>query len=406
MSSSHSSQSAGEPPGKEAKYREMVHEMLSLSLRERDVLNKVITWSIRLGHEWAVFSSMEDFAALCGVQRSHVFVVIAGLGEKHLLEKTSRRGALRMRFLPAGILVDPPLRTDSRKLAEILARTQRLNAAGEDFDPDGQAKLALKTPEEQVGDDQASQSRRRGVALLREERQRLGGERTFPVRSPENPGTESPVNRTNETRERTADVHSPAESPVNRTQNGERESSKPDSLRENPENHTVERTGNVRSNPISPVNRTDGSDAAYIGRVPASEHAMHAPSTLPCMPHEHALRHAGSAPEKQRGALRAGLDRSEDRVSIRTLEERLDEEARYALAELEALVGEDAAAYHRTWLLRLNDEGRGSALDAIGEVKYLKNKGEQEKKGWGYLANFLFKKYEAKARKATDQPEN
>lgn len=77
-------------------------------------------------------------------------------------------------------------------------------------------------------------------------------------------------------------------------------------------------------------------------------------------------------------------------MSMDELEGMLDEEARYALDVLEEIVGEGAADYRRTWLLRLCDRWKFQAMRAIGEVKRRKMGGERPRIGWGETANDIF----------------
>jgi hypothetical protein len=352
--------------------------MLSLTRCERDVLNVVITWSVHRGREWAIFPGTDVLSKFCGIKRQSAERTLAALccdekasGEKtkktKLLERSGKRGQLRLRFCAPGIMLDPPTQVDPHDLAGIVSEMERINAMPDGFEPGGQKLLGLQTPEEKLGADQVKRNRERNVEMLREARLKIRGGNVpdpapmqhFVAFEGEAGGSESngmlPTQR---------NVAQPESAECNKMLHKQQDVAQPGAA-EKP--------------------------AAYIrARAPASDHVP--PKSMYHVSehgaeHEHARRVEDEGAEKFRG------------FSPDELESMLDEESSYALGELLAITGPMSASYHRTWLMRLNDRWKVCALKAIGEIKREKIRGGKPKKTWGHWANFLFLQSKAEAQR-------
>ena len=147
--------------GQWARSNQLVNEELDLSPRERALLNVILRWSLKRGREWAEFGGFAHLGGLAEMARTHAAAGVAKLAREGLLQRTSSYGVIRCRFLPSGVFVEPPLQTDPKVFAALVAQAELLNSLPEGFDPDGQRQLALQTVEESVDHDLARLSRER-----------------------------------------------------------------------------------------------------------------------------------------------------------------------------------------------------------------------------------------------------
>jgi DNA-binding MarR family transcriptional regulator len=197
MSPSHSPQ---ELAAKEAACRELINERLVLTLRERGILNVIITWSLARGREWAVFESIGDLGKLSGLDRPHASATLFSLEEKKLLQRIARHRQIKLRFLPTGgELIEPPMRVDPIELTALISKMDALNEVPEGFEFGGQKLLTIETVDERMADDAAGMSYERGLEMLRKFRESGGdpeASRTESVRGdrdlPYQIGTEEP----------------------------------------------------------------------------------------------------------------------------------------------------------------------------------------------------------------------